>query len=518
MKHKHEKHLERQILAEMDYYHVPGFAMAVVDSEGVLYEKACGVTSVGTGTGSERPVTADTLFAVASCTKSLTSALISILADEGTVDYDVPVKEYVPGFQMADTAASEGLTLRDILCHRSGLGGHDGMWPSELSPEEFLYRLRWLELNQPFRYTAQYSNVMYTAAGYIAAAAAGKPWETLVREKILEPAGMEQSCFSAEMMHRADDYAQGHLWTGKGWKQMPAWEMKGAEPAASWCAGLKDMEKWLRIFLGHGIYQGRRILSEKGIRKMWTLHMPNTFSPWVFPEIPDLGGYGLGWVIRLYRGRKICYHHGEIEGYCSLQAVVPDLGRGIVMMANRHCCCHGFFYTILFSALDQMMDAGGDQDLSFWSRRLRSADEKRGKDGENPVKRETELSEVSGEGMEQCEGIYSNPAYGEIEIRIKEAKLYLYFRDQKVPVLRAKDGSMFASGLKEDTMYLDVKLVFWEAAPNMESQKNVKNMPDTEDRADKIYRKNPGVSVTIEPSVRPVWFEKRIMSEREEKV
>ena len=112
MKHKHEKHLERQILAEMDYYHVPGFAMAVVDSEGVLYEKACGVTSVGTGTGSERPVTADTLFAVASCTKSLTSALISILADEGTVDYDVPVKEYVPGFQMADTAASEGLTLR----------------------------------------------------------------------------------------------------------------------------------------------------------------------------------------------------------------------------------------------------------------------------------------------------------------------------------------------------------------------------------------------------------------------
>ena len=103
------------------------------------------------------------------------------------------------------------------------------MWPSELSPEEFLYRLRWLELNQPFRYTAQYSNVMYTAAGYIAAAAAGKPWETLVREKILEPAGMEQSCFSAEMMHRADDYAQGHLWTGKGWKQMPAWEMKGAE-------------------------------------------------------------------------------------------------------------------------------------------------------------------------------------------------------------------------------------------------------------------------------------------------
>ena len=56
--------------------------------------------------------------------------------------------------------------------------------------------------------------------------------------------------------------------------------------------------------------------------------MPNTFSPWVFPEIPDLGGYGLGWVIRLYRGRKICYHHGEIEGYCSLQAVVPDLGRG----------------------------------------------------------------------------------------------------------------------------------------------------------------------------------------------
>ena len=127
-----------QVREEMDYYHVRGTAMAVVDAEGVLYEKTCGITGTDSGTGEKRPVTANTLFAVASCTKSLTSALISILADEGVLNYDVPVKEYVPGFQMADAAASEGLTLRDILCHRSGLGGHDGMWPSDLAPEEVL--------------------------------------------------------------------------------------------------------------------------------------------------------------------------------------------------------------------------------------------------------------------------------------------------------------------------------------------------------------------------------------------
>lgn len=489
---------EEQIREEMDYYHVPGTAMAVVDAEGVMYEKTCGITGTDSGTGEKRPVTANTLFAVASCTKSLTSALISILADEGVLNYDVPVKEYVPGFQMADAAASEGLTLRDILCHRSGLGGHDGMWPSDLAPEEFLYRLRWLEPNRPFRYTAQYSNVMYTAAGYIAAAAAGKPWETLVREKILEPAGMEQSCFSAAEMHRADDFARGHLWTGDDWKEMPAWEMKGAEPAASWYTGLKDMEKWLRIFLGQGTYQGRRILSDQGIRRMWTLHMPNTFSPWVFPEIPDLGGYGLGWVVRLYRGRKICYHHGEIEGYCSLQAVIPDLGRGIVILANRHCGCHGFFYTLLFSALDQMMGVSEVQDLSFWSGRLREADEKRRKDGESPVKHENPLPTAPRVETEQCEGIYDNPAYGEMEIRTEGTELFLYFRDQKVPVLRAEDGSLYAAGLKEDTLYLDVELTFSEAAA---------------DKTGGICEKKAGVYVKIEPSVRPVWFKKRIRRE-----
>ena len=482
--------IENQVRGEMEYYHIPGAAIAIVDANTVLYEKTYGVSSVETG----KPVTEGTLFAMASCTKSLTSALISVLADEGVLDYDAPVKTYISGFEMADAVASEGLTLRDILCHRSGLGGHDGMWPSELTPEEFLHRLRWLEPNLPFRYAAQYSNVMYTAAGYIASAAAGKPWETLVREKILKPAGMGQSCFSAGKMHRADDFAWGHLWTGSGWRQMPALEMKGAEPAASWCAGLKDMEKWLQIFLGHGTYRGNRILSEHGIRLMWTLHMPNTFSPWVFPEIPDLGGYGLGWVIRLYRGRKICYHHGEIEGYCSLQAIVPDAGIGIVIMANRHCGCHGFFNTLLFAALDQLMGIGGEQAFSFWAEQLRAADEKRSKDGECPVKNNVSFSVISEDGMEQYEGIYYNDAYGEVEIRIKGTEMFLHFRDQEIPVFRAEDGKYFASGLKEDTLFLDVELVFSSAAVREGGGGPL------------------GMHVKMEPSVRPVWFEKRILS------
>ena len=149
----------------------------------------------------------------------MTAALIGMLVDEGVLDYDVPVKYYLNDFQMYDPFAAESLTLRDILCHRSGIGGHEGMWPSEMSHKEFLEKLRYLEPNVPFRYCSQYSSVMYTAAGYIAELAAGKPWEALVREKLIKPLGMTESGFSLKRWFGPGTMLQDIICMRTDWKK-----------------------------------------------------------------------------------------------------------------------------------------------------------------------------------------------------------------------------------------------------------------------------------------------------------
>ncbi|HIT05225.1 MAG TPA: serine hydrolase [Candidatus Scybalocola faecipullorum] len=445
-----------KIAAEaMTEYHIPGLAFAVTDQNKTLFEYTDGVCDLV----SRKPITRHTHFAMASCTKSVTAALIGMLVDEGVLDYDVPVKYYLNDFQMYDPFAAESLTLRDILCHRSGIGGHEGMWPSEMSHKEFLEKLRYLEPNVPFRYCSQYSSVMYTAAGYIAELAAGKPWEALVREKLIKPLGMTESGFSAEEMVRTGDYASGHYLYENRLEKMPVWEMRGAEPAASLYSNLEDMEKWVRFQLAEGLFEQRRLISKKNMQQMHQSQMARSFKPWVFDECPDVGGFGMGWMIRVYRGLKMIFHHGEIEGYCSLQVLVPQLNRAFVMMANRHSSCHGFFYTLLFTALDMILGI----EIPDWGRRL---SEKAGtaSDAELVISADAVLGfEPCGDQRlsgSLCSGVYYHPAYGTVVVHEDGDNMIMEFRQQRLPLHHLEGNIYQVMRLKEDTLFMTLPVQF----------------------------------------------------------
>src|SRR5258706_9571763 len=181
-----------------------GFAIAVIQDGKVIYSKGYGLRDVKRS----QPVTTKTLFAIGSSTKSFTVTSLGVLADQGKLDWDKPVREYMPEFKMMDTFASERMTPRDLVTHRSGLPRHDMMWyNSPFTRKDVIARLQYLEPSKDFRTTFQYQNLMYLTAGYLAARVSDMPWEDHVRKTIFAPLGMSSSNFSVNDSQKTSDYS-----------------------------------------------------------------------------------------------------------------------------------------------------------------------------------------------------------------------------------------------------------------------------------------------------------------------
>ena len=148
----------------MSTFEVPGIAIAVVKDGRVLLAKGYGVRRLGDPT----PVDDRTLFGIASNTKAFTATAIGILVEEGKLEWDAPVINYLPWFQMYDPFVTRELTIRDLLVHRSGLGLGAGdllWWPtSTYDRKEIARRLRYIKPETSFRSAYAYDNVLYIAA------------------------------------------------------------------------------------------------------------------------------------------------------------------------------------------------------------------------------------------------------------------------------------------------------------------------------------------------------------------
>ena len=174
---------EEFVVDAIKEWEVPGLAMAVVVDDEIVLTQGFGLRDVD----NELLVTPQTLFAIGSCTKAFTSLVLGTLVDQGEVDWDTPVRAYIHGFRLYDPTASELLTPRDMLTHRCGLPRHDFLWynNNELSREDMVRRLAFLEPNETLRAKFQYNNLMYLTSGYLIESLTGGTWEEAVRKRIL---------------------------------------------------------------------------------------------------------------------------------------------------------------------------------------------------------------------------------------------------------------------------------------------------------------------------------------------
>lgn len=179
-----------QALIDFD---IPGIAIGVVANGEVILSKGYGIRD----RNNERPVTENTLFAIGSCTKAFTTFVLGTLVDEGLIEWDMPVVNYIPEFRLWDQHANQHITVRDLVTHRSGLPRHDFVWYNSIaSREELVSRLQYLEPVCDLREKVYYNSLMYITAGYLAERVTGLSWEDIVSSRIFSPLGMNESNFS----------------------------------------------------------------------------------------------------------------------------------------------------------------------------------------------------------------------------------------------------------------------------------------------------------------------------------
>lgn len=257
----------------MGEWHVPGLAIAVVRGGRTIFLEGFGLRDVSR----KLEVTPDTLFAVGSVTKAFTATAVGILVDEKKLTWDTPVRDVLAGFRLHDPVATERTTVRDLLCHRTGLPRHDNAWYALRVPRrELAERLRHLAPSKDFRAWWQYQNLMYMVACLVIEELTGHPWEQFVAERILGPLGMSRVTFSVADMQATSDFAQPYKRKGRRAVRTPFNDIGPLAPAGGINASAADMVPWLKLNLAAGKHGRQQVLSPATLAE---IHKPQVVMP-----------------------------------------------------------------------------------------------------------------------------------------------------------------------------------------------------------------------------------------------
>lgn len=416
------KEIDEYAQKVMQDWKVPGFALAVVKDDKVIFAKGYGVRELG----KPAPVDERTLFAVASNTKAFTAACLAILVDEGKLKWDDPVTKYLPGFQLYDPYVTRELTVRDIISHRVGLAtfGGDLLWyETNYDRDEILRRIRYLKPVSSFRSRYGYQNIMFLAAGQIVAKVSGQSWDEFVRERILTPLGMSATTTSIRAFKSGDNIAAPHNELDEKIRVVRYSNVDGMAPAAGINSNVVEMAQWLRLQLGRGTYEGKKIFSSNVSREMW---QPNTILPISAAGeklIPTrhFRAYGMGWFMSDYQGRKVLEHSGGLDGMISQTGMIPEENLGVVILSNSETSLPNIMMNKVFDVFLGAPKRDWNAEALARSAQGKEADRKEEQEIEAARAKDTKPSlSLSGYA-----GTYAGEMYGEARVTEENGKLVL---------------------------------------------------------------------------------------------
>ena len=399
----------------MTEWKVPGLGVAIVKDGKTVYARGYGWRDVER----QLPVTADTLFAIGSNTKSFTAALLAMQVDDGALAWDEPIRSVLPEFRLHDPVATAGMTAADLLSHRSGLPRHDLYWlATGKSRAELLAGLRHLEPSASFRSTFQYQNLMFLTAGVVSERIGGKSWEELVEERILRPLGMKRANFSVTRMQEDDDFSYGYG-ADEEIERVPFRNIDAIGPAGSINTSARELARYVQFHLDYGKVGDTQLLKEESAKLMQQPRM--VLSELLLtlvkdgPEISD-ATYGLGLIVGGYRGRKHVSHGGGIDGFISAMEWLPDERIGVVVLSNTSST--GTVPPLVArNVFDRML---GLEPIDWAARaRKREAEAKAKAEEAKKADREAAVAGTSpSHPLTDYAGAYEHPGYGTATVRV----------------------------------------------------------------------------------------------------
>lgn len=415
-----EPDFDQYVEKAMKEWEVPGLAIAIVKDDRIVFAKGYGVREIG-GTAA---VDTQTLFAIGSSSKAFTAATVAMLVDEGKIKWDDPVTKYLPGFQLFDPYSTREMTVRDLLTHRSGLERGDLLWyASPYDRNEVLRRVRFLKPSWSVRSRFGYQNIMFLAAGQIQPAVTGKEWDDIVRERIFVPLGMNASSTSIRKFAGIDNVASPHSKIDDKVQKVAWRNIDNIGPAGSINSNVIDMAQWIRMNLGGGMYENKKILSAAAVKEMQT---PQTViriegnNERLYPEAHFLN-YGLGWFLSDFRGRKLVEHGGAIDGMRAEVAMLPEEKLGVVILTNRQGSV--LPHVLMYRVFDAYLGVSAKRDWSSEILKKITAVENLAKAAEKKIEDERVKGTSPSLAIEKYAGTYQNEMYGETKFAVKDGKL-----------------------------------------------------------------------------------------------
>lgn len=322
------RHWQQRLSALAEAHKVPGVTLGILRlGEEPVYAHH-GILNVRTGI----ETTDDSVFQIGSMSKVWTTSVVMKLVDEGRLDLDTPIVEYVPEFASSDPEVTRTVTMRHLLNHTSGIDGDvftdTGRGDDTL--EKYVALLDGIAQNHPLGATMSYCNSGFVLAGRVIEKITGASWDQAMRDLLMTPLGLTHSCTLPEeaIMFRA---ASGHTEVGDdGPTLAPAWMLPRAMgPAGLVNSTTADVLAFARMHLTGGLAaDGTRVLSEESVRRMQQreVDMPDPYS---------LGdAWGVGWILFDWDGRRLYGHDGNTIGQAAFLRILPDEQLAVTMLTN----------------------------------------------------------------------------------------------------------------------------------------------------------------------------------------
>jgi len=420
--------LDAQFEKVLKDWKAPGFAVAVVEKNKIIYSKGFGFRDVE----NKLPVTPNTLFAIGSVTKSFTSSLIGLLEKDGKVNFDKPALQYLPNLQFFNNNMNNSITLRHMMSHQTGLPRHDYSWYffNTSSRDSVLQRLQFQEPTAGVREKWQYNNFMFAAQGAVTEKLTGQSWEDNVRQQLFAPLGMQRSNLSITELQKDSEAALGYGLRGDSViYKMPYYNIDAMAPAGSINSSVTEMGAWLITWINGGKYGGKEVLPTSYVNQAIT---PQAIVGAGLPskEKPDLhfSTYGFGWMMSSYRGHYRVEHGGNIDGFSASAAFFPTDSIGIVVLTNQNgSSVPSIVRNILTDRLLNLKPYDWNGDLKM------AADKAKAQQKELAgTKPNTPKNTKPTHALSAYEGRYHHPGYGSVTIRNQGDSLFGRFSQQQI--------------------------------------------------------------------------------------
>jgi CubicO group peptidase (beta-lactamase class C family) len=452
--------IDKELQQVLDTWKAAGFAVAVVEKNKVIYAKGFGFRDYE----KKHPVTANTLFAIGSCTKAFTCGLLGNLKEHDKIDFDASPRQYIPGFRFFNDEMNDNIIVKDLMSHRTGLPRHDYSWylfPTD-DRDSLVNRIQYQEPFTGVREKWYYNNFMFLLQGVMVEKITGKSWEDNIREQFFGPLGMSTSNLSIGELEKAGEPSFGYEVSNDQIRKMKYYNIAAMAPAGSINSSVNEMTHWLRTWIYGGKFEGKQIIPSSYARDAISAQavisdgLPSN-------EHPDVHGstYGYGWMLASYKGHYRAEHGGNIDGFSATTSFFPSDSIGIVVLVNQNA---SVVPTVVRNILsDRMLKVT----RTNWNKEFKDRKDKNDKE-EAAAGKSKEDNSVNGTKLSHATqdytGRYEFPGYGKFDIIARNDSLYALFKLQKA-WLRHRHYDVFDAfpvkdGKADTANMLDPKLNF----------------------------------------------------------